>query len=96
MKTKFYILFVLILSVSVAQAQSKDSKDPKATQATEVNTTVNESASVETTKFISPAELKANIARTNSDIRVYFNRVKEKKVDNIKLMFPKIYKEEKA
>ncbi|GAA4281261.1 hypothetical protein [Gaetbulibacter aestuarii] len=91
-KTKLYIALILILSVSVAQAQSEDHKNPvPVANSTEINTTSNVG-----NDLISPSELKESIARTNSDIRIYFNRVRVKKVENIKLLFPKIHLDKKA
>jgi len=40
--------------------------------------------------LIDAAELKETIARSTSDIRIYFNR--QRKVGNITLVFPKINK----
>ncbi|MFH4967614.1 hypothetical protein V8G61_05340 [Gaetbulibacter sp. M240] len=95
-KTKFYIVIVLILSVSFAQAQSNDNTNPESE--TNIVLTSNEinPAPAVSNDLISPAELKESIARTNSDIRVYYNRVRVKRVENIKLLFPKIHKAEKA
>ena len=95
-KTKFYIVVVLILSFSFAQAQSNDNTNPKSETNTVLTSNEINSAPTVSDDLISPAELKEDIARINSDIRVYFNRVRVKRVDNIKLLFPKIHKAEKA
>lgn len=102
MKTRLYILLVLILSFSYAGAQST-TKEVKV----EANKTItvleeNEETVVENDTLnikeevllISEEELRASIAGTASDIRTYFNR--ERNVDNIKLLFPKINKAKKA
>lgn len=88
MKPTYYILLILLLTFSFGNAQSEV-----------VNTEVELTnvVSVETkkeSKLIDTSELKATISRTNSDIRIYLNR--ERKVDNIKLLFPKINKAAKA
>ncbi|SFZ93998.1 hypothetical protein SAMN05428642_103498 [Flaviramulus basaltis] len=106
MKTNFYILLVLLFSFSLGNAQSTSeavnteitntvsvSNDDKNTVITNVDSsvnTVNENDSL----LINVNELKASIARTNSDIRIYLNR--ERKAGNISFVFPKINKAEKA
>jgi hypothetical protein len=104
MKTNFYILLILLLTFSFGNAQSQNSSIETnnvisvSEMNDEVSTTIN-TVSVENQKedlLIDSADLKESIARTNSDIRIYLNRVNEKKVDNIKLLFPKINKITKA
>ncbi len=104
MKTNYYILFILLLSFSFANAQSTE------TVITEVSTT-SVSVSKEDNKIIvldsvstkgidsndlilDANKVKESIAKSSSDIRIYLNRLRN--VDNIKLVFPKMNKDEKA
>ena len=93
MKTRFYILLILLLSFSVANAQ-KNSTEVKAVTVNElhVNPVSNLSVSNDiNTELITVKESNEVIARSSSDIRIYLNKVRN--VQNIKLLFPKIYKE---
>ncbi len=83
MKTNFYILFILLLSFSAIGAQNEVKTDN-----VETNVTVSEIK--EATVIIDTVKIKETIARSNSDIRIYLNR--ERKVENIKLLFPKLNK----
>lgn len=104
MKTNFYILLILLLTFSFGNAQSENvSIENNVISVSETNEDVSIaidtlSLSVENKKeevlLIDATELKENIARTNSDIRIYLNR--KRKVNNIKLLFPKINKVTKA
>lgn len=105
MKTNFYILLILLLTFSFGNAQSENRsvevKTNSVISASEINDEVSvtvDALSVENKKeevlLIDATELKENIARTNSDIRIYLNR--KRKVNNIKLLFPKINKVTKA
>lgn len=104
MKINFYILLILLLTFSLGNAQSENSSTETSNMVSvsEMNDevlTIVDKISVENKKenlLIDAADLKEAIARTNSDIRIYLNRVKEKKVDNIKLLFPQINKVSKA
>ncbi len=53
-----------------------------------VETKVTVSEAKEATVIIDTVKIKETIARSSSDIRIFLNR--ERKVDNIKLVFPKI------
>jgi len=102
MKTNFYILLILLLGFSVANAQEK-ATEVKAVNVSEL--TVKNSVSENTTEVSNKVEdaqsttIENNqsnnsnevIAKSSSDIRLYFNR--ERNVQNISLLFPKIYKE---
>jgi hypothetical protein len=90
MKTNFYLLLILLLSFSVANAQSTTPSNK-----VEVKIAVSETENVNNSdvEIIETLELKEIIART-SDIRSFLNR--ERKVENIKLVFPKINKARKA
>ncbi|WP_339917563.1 hypothetical protein [Yeosuana marina] len=103
MKTNIYILLILLLSFSVANAQ-ENTTAVKAVTVNELNvntfvlktapivSTIQNSASVdvnENTKSTTQV-----IARSASDIRIFLNR--ERNLENIDLLFPKIYKEEMA
>lgn len=106
MKTNFYILLILLFSFSFGNAQSENSsievKTNSVISVSEMNDEVSvDSLSIEDNKeetvlLINAAEVKEAIARTNSDIRIYLNRMREKKVDNIKILFPQINKAIKA
>ncbi|TBN06416.1 hypothetical protein EYD45_00590 [Hyunsoonleella flava] len=83
MKTNFYILFILLVSFSALSAQN-DVKTDK------VDTEITVSEANEATVIIDTVKIKETIAKSSSDIRIFLNR--ERKVDNIKLVFPKINK----
>lgn len=82
MKTNFYILLILLLSFSAIGAQNEVKAD-------NVETKVTVSEAKEATVIIDTVKIKETIAKS-SDIRIFLNR--ERKVDNIKLVFPKINK----
>lgn len=103
MNKRIYILLVLVLSFTFANAQSTAKEvtveTTKTVSVSEDNDTVvvaNDTLNTEKEEvlLISEEELRASIAGTASDIRTYFNR--ERNVDNIKLLFPKINKAKKA
>lgn len=105
MKTNFYIFLVLLLTFSFGNAQSENTgiEINNVMSVSEMNDevsvaidTLNIESKKEEVLLINASELKESIARTNSDIRIYLNRIREKKVDNIKLLFPKINKVTKA
>lgn len=98
MKTNIYILLILLLSVSFANAQ--DNVVKVETENTIAVFDNNENVSVATdsaSATVNKEEVKADatnvkehVVKTNSDIRVYLNRVR--KVENVKWLFPKINK----
>ena len=90
MKTNFYLLLILLLSFSVANAQSTALGNKAVVKITVSETEI---VSNDDEEIIEVSELKEVIART-SDIRSFLNR--ERKVENIKLVFPKINKARKA
>lgn len=81
MKTNFYILFIFLLSFTVIGAQN-DTKTNK------VETQVTISETTEATVIIDSVKIKETLAKSSSDIRIFLNR--ERKVENIKLVFPKM------
>ncbi|GGD11017.1 hypothetical protein [Hyunsoonleella pacifica] len=83
MKTNFYILFIFLLSFSAIGAQN-DTKTNK------VETQVTVSETTEATVIIDSVKIKETLAKSSSDIRIFLNR--ERKVENIKLVFPKMNK----
>ncbi len=99
MKTNFYILLILLLTVSFGNAQSASevveiennktisasNEDEIAPVTTEVNT-MKENDSL----LIDAAKLNEAIAGSSSDIRIYLNR--KRKVSNINLVFKGINK----
>ncbi|MCF8274990.1 MAG: hypothetical protein K9I95_14290 [Flavobacteriaceae bacterium] len=104
MKT-IYTLLILLLSFTVANAQEQTT-DVKVVSVNELH--VNTISSTITLEFsnnnqetqttvIENKELNTTnevIARSSSDIKLYFNRVRN--VQNINLLFPKIFKEKVA
>lgn len=103
MKTNFYILLIFLLAFTFGNAQSTtdvvnneinntvsvSEDDNKVTVETTTNT-VNENEAI----LIDATEVKESIARSNSDIKIYFNRLRN--VDNLNLLFPKMNKAVKA
>ena len=103
MKTNFYILLILLLTVSFGNAQSApvvveveinktistSIDDEMATVIAEVNS-IKENDSL----LIDAVTVKETIARSSSDIRVYLNR--KRKVSNINLVFQGINKATRA
>lgn len=81
MKTNFYILFFFLISFSALSAQNKVKNDKET-----IKVTVSEAK--EATVIIDTVKIKEAIAKSSSDIRIFLNR--ERKVENIKLVFPKI------
>ncbi|MFS4483262.1 hypothetical protein ACKGJY_09605 [Hyunsoonleella sp. 2307UL5-6] len=81
MKTNFYILFILLLSFSAIGAQNEIKTDG-------VDAKITVSEVKEAKVIIDTVTIKETIAKSSSDIRIFLNR--ERKVDNIKLVFPKL------
>lgn len=102
MKTNYYILFILLLSFSFANAQSTETVNNEETKTvvsvSDDNVVAVDSLSTKVIKsddlIIDAAKLKETIARSSSDIRIYLNRLRN--VDNIKLVFPKLNKDKRA
>ena len=104
MKTNYYILFILLLSFSFANAQSTETVvKEESTTSVSVSVDNNEVIVLDTlsTKVIENNDLildadkvKESIAKSSSDIRIYLNRLRN--VDNIKLVFPKMNKDKRA
>ena len=91
MKTNFYIILFFLLSFSYANAQEKSTS----LKVVSVNELHVNTISLTTQNSI---EFKENtdsnnkiIARAASDIRILLNR--DRNLENINLLFPKIYKE---
>lgn len=104
MKTNFYILLILLLSFSFANAQettitvveeltiietnvensdSEISSEISNSEKTETTVNKNKDESNETNEVI---------VKSSSDIRIYLNKVRN--VQNINLLFPKVYKKQ--
>lgn len=105
MKINFYIVFILLFAFSLGNAQSDttniDIESNSVISISKMNNEVivafNTILNVESKKdslLIDASKVKETISRTNSDIRIYLNR--ERKVDNIKLLFPEINRAVKA
>lgn len=102
MKTNLYILLIFLLAFSFGNAQATEtvkveinntvsvSEDNKQVTVENATTTANDNEAI----LINASDLKESIARSTSDIRSYFNRVRN--VDNLNLLFPKINKAVKA
>ena len=101
MKTNYYILLILLLSFSFANAQSNEvSIETQSVSISEINkdvTVVLDSASnniVNEELIIDTVKVKEAVARSSSDIKIYFNQLRN--IENIKLLFPKINKAKTA
>ncbi|GGK24288.1 hypothetical protein GCM10007962_18160 [Yeosuana aromativorans] len=94
MKTNFYIFLFFLLSFSYANAQEK-STSLKVVSVNELH--VNNTVSLtiqDSIEFNANENTDSNnkiIARAASDIRILLNR--DRNLENINLLFPKIYKE---
>ena len=103
MKTNLYILLIFLLAFTFGNAQSTtevvnneinntvsvSQVDKQVTIETSTNT-VNENEVI----LINASEVKESVARSSSDIRIYFNRLRN--IDNLNLLFPEINKALKA
>ncbi len=102
MKTNFYILLIFLLAFTFGNAQSTTevvnneinttvtvSNDDKQVTVETTTTTANENEVL----LIDASQVKESIARS-SDIRIYFNRIRN--VDNLNILFPKMNVAEKA
>ena len=105
MKLNFYIVLILLFAFSFGNAQSEatnieiesNSVISVSKMNDEIAVTFNSMLKTESKKdslLIDASEINKSLVRTNSDIRTYLNR--ERKVDNIKLLFPEINKAFKA
>jgi len=103
MKTNIYILLILLLSVSFVNAQDNTEKvvikTNKTISLSEVQETVTVNAILNDINenevlFLDASEVKEVIARGNSDIKIYLNRLRN--VENISIIFPKLNKAIKA
>ena len=99
MKTNIIILLILLLTVSVGNAQSGDNEN--AVVKTSKIVSVDDDTKLDTVNtvdedntLIDTVEFESILARTTSDIRSYLNR--ERKISNIGLLFPTIEKRVKA
>jgi len=102
MKTNLYILLILLLSFSVANAQKSSTEvkvitvneinvnNPVSEITEEVSTTENNETTINENEDSNTVEV---IAR-NSDIKIYLNQIR--KVQNINLLFPKFNKNKVA
>ncbi|WP_372753296.1 hypothetical protein [Mariniflexile sp.] len=103
MKTNLYILIIFLLAFTFGNAQSTtetvnnevinivsvsdDNKEVTVENAT-INTNENEVI------LMDASVVKEAVARSSSDIKIYFNRLRN--VDNLNLLFPKMNKAVKA
>lgn len=105
MKINYSLLLILLLSFSFGNSQSEATSIEVenisiisvSKMNTEVAVTFNSILNLANEKedlLIDASKVKESLVRTNSDIRTYLNR--ERKVDNIKMLFPKINKAFKA
>ena len=105
MKTNYCILLITLFSFSLGNAQSEatsiEIESNSIVSISKMNNDVVETFNTilnvvdkKEQTLIDASELKNTLSRTNSDIRTFLNR--ERKVDNIKMLFPKINKALKA
>ena len=106
MKTNFYIFLILIFSLSFANAQETTSivveeltiiENNVENSDSEISNKVLNSQNTETTINVNKEESNETnevIVKSSSDIRIYLNKVRN--VQNINLMFPKVYKKQVA
>ena len=102
MKTNFYILIIFFLAFLFSNAQSITETVKVAITNTVCGSNDDKQITVETTTttnenevmLINASEVKGSIACSNSDIELYFYRLRN--VDNLNLMVPKINKAVKA
>jgi len=99
MKTNIYILLILLLSFSFANAQDNVVKVETENTITVSDNNEDVTIAIDSTlntvnkkevKAADTTEVKENVARSTSDIRIYLNRVR--KVENVKWLFPQINK----
>lgn len=95
MKTNFYILIIFLLAFSFGNAQSvTETVKVEVTNTVSVSEEVKEVTVENEVILINASEVKEAIARSNSDIKLYFNRLRN--VDNLNLLFPTKNKANKA
>ena len=101
MKTNYFILLILLFSFSLANAQSTvvtlEEDATELNSITDNNETVNKSTTTETENEVILEDAETvieTIARSRSDIKIYFNQLNN--VDNLNLLFPKINKAKTA
>lgn len=95
MKTNFYIIIFFLLSFSYANAQEKAALKAVSVNELHVNmVSLTVQDSIESVKNENSESNDKVIARGASDIRILLNR--DRNLENINLLFPKIYKEEVA
>jgi len=104
MKTNFYILLILLLSFSFANAQETTITVVEELTIIETNvensdyeisSEISNSEKTETTVNKNKDESNETnevIVKSSSDIRIYLNKVRN--VQNINLLFPKVYKKQ--
>ena len=93
MKTNFYILLILLLSFSVANAQ-ESSTEVKVITVNEITEEVSTTENNETTINENEDSNTVEVIARNSDIKIYLNQIR--KVQNINLLFPKFNKNKVA
>ena len=93
MKTNFYILLILLLSLSVANAQ-ESSTEVKVITVNDITEEVSTTENNETTINENEDSNTVEVIARNSDIKIYLNQIR--KVQNINLLFPKFNKNKVA
>lgn len=96
MKTNFYIIIFFLLSFSYANAQEKATA-LKVVSVNELHVNTVSLTIQDLIESVKNENTESNdkvIARGASDIRILLNR--DRNLENINLLFPKIYKEEVA
>lgn len=90
MKTNYYLVLVLLLSFSLASAQ--DNAVEKTLESSVVVSEIPQETLIDSVE-VEASETNAienDLARTNSDIKIYLNRLRNE--GTINLLFPKINK----
>ena len=90
MKTNYYLVLVLLLSFSLASAQ--DNAVEKTPESSVVVSEIPQETLIDSVE-VEASETNAtenDLARTNSDIKIYLNRLRNE--GTINLLFPKINK----
>lgn len=103
MKTNFYILLIFLLAFTFGNAQSTsevvivENNNTVSVSQDDMQVTVETSTNAANENeviLIDASDVIESIARSSSDIRIYFNQLRN--VDNLNLLFPKINQAIKA
>ena len=90
MKTNYYLVLVLLLSFSLASAQDNVVEKTLESSVVISETVQEEAIVINEVKETEATVIENDLARTNSDIKIYLNRLRNE--GTINLLFPKINK----